>query len=78
MSFSISAPFSFARRHVPTVSLEGASIKVVDPKARENCLKGYTFVLESVHLVAVFKSSILTMKLNLRIIISRCCFFLLF
>ncbi|XP_004490747.1 nibrin homolog isoform X2 [Cicer arietinum] len=36
--------------HISTVSVEGASIKVVDPKARENCLKGYTFVLESVHL----------------------------
>ncbi|WJX63803.1 Mre11 complex subunit Nbs1 [Trifolium repens] len=36
--------------HIPTVSVEGASIKVADPKARENCLKGYTFILESLHL----------------------------
>ncbi|KAJ1386980.1 SMAD/FHA domain superfamily [Sesbania bispinosa] len=35
---------------IPTVSVEGASIEVVDPKTRETCLKGYTFVLASVHL----------------------------
>ncbi|KAK7276156.1 hypothetical protein RIF29_17290 [Crotalaria pallida] len=36
--------------YVPTVSAEGKSIKVADPKTRENCLKGYTFLLESLHL----------------------------
>ncbi|XP_061373729.1 nibrin homolog isoform X2 [Gastrolobium bilobum] len=36
--------------YIPTVSVEGASIKVADPKTRENCLKGYTFLLESLHL----------------------------
>ncbi|KAK7300595.1 hypothetical protein RJT34_11443 [Clitoria ternatea] len=36
--------------YIPTVSAEGTSIKVADPKTRENCLKGYTFLLESEHL----------------------------
>ncbi|MED6223371.1 Mre11 complex subunit Nbs1 [Stylosanthes scabra] len=36
--------------YIPTVSVEGISIKVADPKTRENCLKGYTFLLESVHM----------------------------
>ncbi|KAL1348626.1 hypothetical protein HN51_024619 [Arachis hypogaea] len=36
--------------YIPTVSVEGRSIKVADPKTRENCLKGYTFLLESVHM----------------------------
>jgi hypothetical protein len=67
--------FFFSSRHIPTVSVEGASIRVADPKARENCLKGYTFVLESVHLVFVFKSSVLTLKVNLSIIISSCWFY---
>ncbi|KAI9100145.1 hypothetical protein K1719_024363 [Acacia pycnantha] len=36
--------------YIPTLSVEGASVRVVDPKAREHCLKGYTFLLDSVHL----------------------------
>ncbi|XP_071723259.1 nibrin homolog [Rutidosis leptorrhynchoides] len=32
---------------LPMVSIEGVSAKVVDPRARENCLKGYTFLLEA-------------------------------
>ncbi|XP_019456824.1 PREDICTED: nijmegen breakage syndrome 1 protein [Lupinus angustifolius] len=36
--------------YVPTVSVEGKSIKVADPKTRENCLKGCTFLLELLHL----------------------------
>ncbi|KAM7268208.1 hypothetical protein ACFE04_010374 [Oxalis oulophora] len=35
------------RNFLPTVSVEGVSAKVVDPKARENCLKEYTFLLEA-------------------------------
>lgn len=27
--------------------MDGLSVKVVDPKTRENCLRGYTFVLDS-------------------------------
>lgn len=33
----------------PSLVLEGVSIKVADPKSRENCLRGYTFVLEPTH-----------------------------
>ncbi|CAI8586006.1 unnamed protein product [Vicia faba] len=47
---NISNEIPSCHSHIPTVSVEGASIRVADPKARENCLKGYTFVLESVHL----------------------------
>lgn len=35
--------------HAPTLILEGASLKVADPQSREQCLKGYTFILESTH-----------------------------
>ncbi|KAL6521436.1 Mre11 complex subunit Nbs1 [Orobanche gracilis] len=31
--------------HAPTVALEGVSLKVTDPQSREQCLKGYTFLL---------------------------------
>ncbi|XP_058748017.1 nibrin homolog [Vicia villosa] len=44
---NISNEIPSSHSHIPTVSVEGASIKVADPKTRENCLKGYTFVLES-------------------------------
>ena len=54
--FFFCIPSSFSSRYIPTVSVEGASIKVADPKTRENCLKGYTFLLESVHLVFVLQS----------------------
>ncbi|CAK8537990.1 unnamed protein product [Lathyrus sativus] len=47
---NISNEIPSCHSHIPTVSVEGASIKVADPKVRENCLKGYTFVLESVDL----------------------------
>ncbi|KAI4307739.1 hypothetical protein L6164_030893 [Bauhinia variegata] len=36
--------------YIPTLSVEGASVKVSDPKTRENCLKGFIFLLESAHL----------------------------
>ncbi|KAK3026143.1 hypothetical protein RJ639_042586, partial [Escallonia herrerae] len=35
--------------YAPTLLLEGVSVKVTDPKSRENCLTGYTFLLESTH-----------------------------
>ncbi|CAK9136414.1 unnamed protein product [Ilex paraguariensis] len=35
--------------YAPTMMLEGVSIKVADPKSRENCLRGYTFLLEPTH-----------------------------
>lgn len=47
---NISNEIPSCHSHIPTVSVEGVSIRVADPKSRENCLKGYTFVLESVHL----------------------------
>ncbi|KAK4430500.1 Nijmegen breakage syndrome 1 protein [Sesamum alatum] len=34
--------------HAPTLTLEGASLKVTDPQSREQCLRGYTFLLESI------------------------------
>lgn len=33
--------------YIPSVTVEGVSVKVADPKARGNCLEGYTFLLES-------------------------------
>ncbi|XP_054797488.1 nibrin homolog [Prosopis cineraria] len=41
---------SYNSSYIPTLSVEGASVRVVDPKAREHCLKGYTFLLDSVRL----------------------------
>ncbi|KAI8536652.1 hypothetical protein RHMOL_Rhmol10G0273800 [Rhododendron molle] len=35
--------------YAPSLVLEGVSVKVADPKSRENCLTGYTFVLEQTH-----------------------------
>ncbi|KAK9285792.1 hypothetical protein L1049_024993 [Liquidambar formosana] len=35
--------------HAPTLTVEGLSVKVANPKARETCLEGYTFVMESTH-----------------------------
>lgn len=46
-------PF-FLSSYIPTVLVEGASVRVADSKAREHCLKGYTFLLESEHLVLLF------------------------
>ncbi|PRQ21694.1 putative transcription factor interactor and regulator FHA-SMAD family [Rosa chinensis] len=31
----------------PTMTMEGISVKLADPRSRENCLKGYTFLLDS-------------------------------
>ncbi|KAG5530174.1 hypothetical protein RHGRI_030521 [Rhododendron griersonianum] len=35
--------------YAPSLVLEGVSVKVADPKSQENCLTGYTFVLEQMH-----------------------------
>ncbi|KAL6959724.1 Mre11 complex subunit Nbs1 [Sarracenia purpurea var. burkii] len=35
--------------YAPTLMLEGISVKVAEPKSRENCLRGYTFLLETTH-----------------------------
>ncbi|KAG5052876.1 hypothetical protein JHK87_005074 [Glycine soja] len=48
--FFFSTPSSLSSRYIPTVSVEGESIKIADPRMREDCLKGYTFLLESEHL----------------------------
>lgn len=36
--------------HIPNLTFEGVSIKIVEPKARENSLAGHTFVLGSFYL----------------------------
>ncbi|OMO99219.1 hypothetical protein COLO4_13435 [Corchorus olitorius] len=36
--------------HVPRITVDGVSIEVSDPETRENCLDGYTFLLESTHM----------------------------
>ncbi|OMO92443.1 hypothetical protein CCACVL1_06848 [Corchorus capsularis] len=36
--------------HVPRITVDGVSIEVSDPGTRENCLDGYTFLLESTHM----------------------------
>ncbi|XP_012837779.1 PREDICTED: nijmegen breakage syndrome 1 protein-like [Erythranthe guttata] len=41
--------FSFCIRHAPTLTFEGVSLKVADQQSREHCLKGHTFLLESIH-----------------------------
>ncbi|XP_076954972.1 nibrin homolog [Bidens hawaiensis] len=33
--------------YAPTLKLQGVSVKVAEPESRENCLSGYTFLLES-------------------------------
>ncbi|KAL8034801.1 hypothetical protein ABFX02_12G054150 [Erythranthe guttata] len=35
--------------HAPTLTFEGVSLKVADQQSREHCLKGHTFLLESIH-----------------------------
>ncbi|XP_026408199.1 nijmegen breakage syndrome 1 protein-like [Papaver somniferum] len=35
---------------LPTLMLEGSPVKVVDPKSRENCLAGYTFLFGELYL----------------------------
>ncbi|KAL1566714.1 Mre11 complex subunit Nbs1 [Salvia divinorum] len=46
-TFSTEIPSSLS--HAPTLILEGASLKVADPQSREQCLRGYTFMLDSKH-----------------------------
>lgn len=36
--------------YAPMLTVEGESIKVADPKSRENCLEGYTFLLEETNM----------------------------
>ncbi|TKY56635.1 Nijmegen breakage syndrome 1 protein [Spatholobus suberectus] len=47
---NISTEIPSCHLYIPTVSAEGESIKIADPITREDCLKGYTFLLESEHL----------------------------
>ncbi|PIN15672.1 hypothetical protein CDL12_11682 [Handroanthus impetiginosus] len=35
--------------HAPTITFEGVSLRVTDPQSRKQCLKEYTFLLESTH-----------------------------
>ncbi|XP_062118949.1 nibrin homolog [Humulus lupulus] len=35
--------------HTPTLSAEGVSVKLADQGTRENCMEGYTFVLDSIN-----------------------------
>ncbi|GMN51353.1 hypothetical protein TIFTF001_020492 [Ficus carica] len=35
--------------HIPTLMVEGVSVKLANPRTRENCLEGYTFVLDSIN-----------------------------
>lgn len=46
----IRAEFPDCCSHVPTITVDGVSIEVSDPKTRENCLAGYTFLLESTYM----------------------------
>ncbi|TYH94700.1 hypothetical protein ES332_A12G057300v1 [Gossypium tomentosum] len=46
---SIQTKFPDCCSHVPTIMVDGAFVEVSDPKMRENCLGGYTFLLESTH-----------------------------
>ncbi|XP_024023516.1 nijmegen breakage syndrome 1 protein isoform X4 [Morus notabilis] len=36
--------------HTSTLMVEGVSVKLADPRTRENCLEGYTFVLDSINM----------------------------
>ncbi|KAL8166702.1 hypothetical protein V2J09_008201 [Rumex salicifolius] len=36
--------------YAPTLTLDGVSVVVADSRVRENCLKGYTFILEYAHM----------------------------
>ncbi|KAK8498473.1 hypothetical protein V6N12_025673 [Hibiscus sabdariffa] len=46
---SIQTEFPDCRSHVPNIMVDGVFVEVADPKTRENCLGGYTFLLESAH-----------------------------
>ena len=41
----------FSISYIPTMTMEGVLVKVVDSVTRANCLKGYTFLLESTNMV---------------------------
>ncbi|XP_043696191.1 nijmegen breakage syndrome 1 protein isoform X2 [Telopea speciosissima] len=47
---SICTEIPICTPYAPTLSLEGVAVKVVDPKVRQNCLAGYTFILGSLHM----------------------------
>ncbi|XP_020212286.1 nijmegen breakage syndrome 1 protein [Cajanus cajan] len=47
---NISTEIPSCHSYIPSVSAGGESIKIADPRMREDCLKGYTFLLESEHL----------------------------
>ncbi|XWS46476.1 hypothetical protein CRYUN_Cryun14cG0070700 [Craigia yunnanensis] len=47
---SICAEFPNCCSHVPIIMVDGVSIEVSDQKTRENCLGGYTFLLESTYM----------------------------
>ncbi|XP_022759411.1 nijmegen breakage syndrome 1 protein isoform X3 [Durio zibethinus] len=47
---SIGTEFPDCHSHFPTIMVDGVSIEVSDPKTRENCLGGYTFLLESTYM----------------------------
>ncbi|KAL2317330.1 hypothetical protein Fmac_031206 [Flemingia macrophylla] len=47
---NISTEIPGSHSYIPTVSAGGESIKIADPRMREDCLKGYTFLLDSEHL----------------------------
>lgn len=44
---SIRAEFPSCIPYTPTLTLEGTSIRIVDPTVRDRCLEGFTFVLGS-------------------------------
>ncbi|KAE8659337.1 Nijmegen breakage syndrome 1, putative isoform 2 [Hibiscus syriacus] len=46
---SIHTEFPDCLSHVPKIMVDGVFVEVADPKTRENCLGGYTFLLESSH-----------------------------
>ncbi|MCL7042809.1 hypothetical protein MKW94_027966 [Papaver nudicaule] len=47
---NISSELPSCADYLPTLMLEGLPVKVVDPKSRENCLAGYTFLFGEVYL----------------------------
>jgi hypothetical protein len=47
--------------YAPMLTMEGVSVKVADPKSREKCLEGYTFLLEPIQMV-IFESFNMSFK----------------
>ncbi|XP_077220610.1 nijmegen breakage syndrome 1 [Tasmannia lanceolata] len=47
---TICAEIPSCNHYVPNLTLEGISVKIVEPKVRENCLVGHTFLLGESHL----------------------------